>query len=508
MGFARSLILVPLAAVSAFAQTVGSQGARAVAAAPSVPASFLSAVPSAPSFSLAAGLSAPSLPVSAIPSAVSVQAPAAAAAAAPALAALPAAAEPPSAAPARVPAAAPAGTENKPDLVSLRMPNGRTVVLARGVLNENRGLELSGEGPDGLLLDLGPSETAIGVDARDITGKPSDWVLLSHDGRVSSVRANRGGARSGLVGGAARSVIVVSAGRARELGLARGRAVPQLGEGSSVIEVEQAFESGEFTPAELADSLSRNGASEPRFFLDALVARLDASIKRGGEDGEKAERLRSEVLLAVARAPEADGNLRMQAATVLFLDTMPRALLRFNKDWPRKVSTLYRWSDIWIHETGHQLVAAAVGAPAMEKRVFAHGAGFIAATPGAGKARRVAIDLAGGTAEVVVGGSAAAAGVAAILSAPGFWAVAAGLLAAPFIVLGLHMVLTSVAHASNDLEHVFGVLGWKKAESFMREAIAEAGRDAAKAARGVTVPAFVFYRAAARTLAAKLRSGR
>lgn len=498
MRFVRPLLVALLAAGSAAAAPVVRLEVPAVpTGAPSFTAgSVLSALPVAPSFSPGPNSAAPSLSASLLPSAVSVAAPAPAAA----VAALPAASDSPSAAPNSVPAAASAAQTKNPDLVSLQMPNGRTIVLARGVLNENRGLELSGEGPDGLLLDLGPSETSVGVDARDIAGKPSDWVLLSHDGRVTRVRESRGVNRSNLVGGAARSIIVVSAGRARELGLAPGRVVPQLGEGSSVVEVVDALKSGQFTPAELADSLSRNGAPEPRYFLDGVVARLDAQVKKGGPDGAKAAQLREDVLRAIARAPEADGYLRMQAATRMFLDAAPRALFRFNKDWPKKAATMYRWTDIWIHETGHQLVAASVGAPAMEKRVFAHGAGFITATPGATVPRRLAIDLAGGAAEIVAGGSAAAAGIAGIVAAPGLWALAAGLFAAPFIVLGLHMVLTSAAHASNDLEHAFGLLGWTRAAAFMREALAQSGKDAVKAGYGVTVPARVFYRAAFRLL--------
>jgi hypothetical protein len=182
---------------------------------------------------------------------------------------------------------------------------------------------------------------------------------------------------------------------------------------------------------------------------------------------------------------------------------MPRALLRFDKAWPRKAAAAYNYADVWIHETGHQLAARLVGSPVEEKRVFAHGAGFIV-TPASTLPRQLAIDAAGGAAEIAVGLSAAGAGAALALAAHGWWLAAAAAPAAALILVGAAMAFGSVAHAALDLKHAFGLLGWARAQAFVAEAVADAGRDAAARGLGATVPARVFYRAALRLLVLRL----
>lgn len=485
----RLFVVLLFTATSAAASAL----ARVEVPAPRSPVSFIAAPAAlsssflAPSVTLSVS-AAPSafISPSAAPAAFGPSTPAAPLPAAPALRSLPAAStvvSPPA-------APTPAAPDPRPlDLITLTMPNGRTITVSRGVMNEDRRLELAGEGPDGILLDMGPSETAVGIGAQDIAKRPSDWALLSHDGTVTRVTVNRGQGRPGIIGGPARSVLILKAGSARALGVSRGKVIAQLGEGSSVTEVAEALKTGEFTPADLADSLARNPASEPRLFLDAILPLVD---------GER----RTQVLTAIAKQADADGYLRMQAATELFLDTMPRALLRFDAKWRGRVVTALRYSDIWIHETGHQLVAKLVGAPLMEKRVYAHGAGFVGVAPGSSKPARIAIDLAGGAAETAVGSSFLAA-AALLLSAHGLWLLAAALPAAGLIALGAHLIYGSVAHAANDLEHVFKLLGWPRARDFMLASLEAARRDAVAAGLSFAVPARVFYRAAWRVLTTK-----
>ncbi len=455
---------------------IGMPAALSSFLAPSAPTGF-SASPSAFASPSAA-------PLAAVPSALTAPA---LSIAAPALRALPAAsaAVPPAHAP------TPAAPEQKPlDLVTLAMPNGRTITVSRGVMNENRQLELAGEGPDGILLDMGPSETSVGIGAQDIAKRPSDWALISHNGTITRLTLDCGQGRPGIIGGPARSILILKSGQARALGLKHGRIIAQLGEGSSVTEVAQALKSGEFKPAELASSLAGTAASEPRHFLDALLPLIDGD-------------LRDQVLSAIAKQPNADGYLRMQAATEMFLDGMPRNLFRFDARFFSRLSTAYRYSDIWIHETGHQLVAKLVGAPLMEKRVYAHGAGFVGVAPGSGKAARVAIDMAGGGTEIAVGSTFAAAGASLVLLAHGLWLLAAAVPALGLIALGLHLIYGSVAHAANDLEHIFKLLGWTRARAFMRTSLIAASADARAAGMSFAVPARVFYRAAWRVLTTK-----
>jgi hypothetical protein len=494
----------PVEFVAAEARAPLSGAASALPSlAPALAASALAPLASAPrslsAAPLAAGpvaVSAPALaadPAGVVAAAVSAEIPSAPAAAAEASEAAPAPAGPSAAGAPSEPAA--------PDLVSLKMPNGRTVTVARAIMDEKRGIQNLFEGPDGILLDLGPSEASFGMPANAIAGRRADWAQFSHDGRLTRLDEGRGGDRPGLVGGAARSVLVVPAGRARELGLAKGAVVAELGEGSSVVEVQEALTSGEWKPAELAEALKENGASEPRHFLDALLARFDAAALVPGPDGARAAELRGEVLEAIAKHPRVDAHLRMQAATRMFLDGMPRGLFRFNRAWPRRVVVAYNYADTWVHETGHQLVAGLVGSPVEEKRVFAHGAGFIT-TPSSTKPRQLLIDAAGGSAEIAVGLSAAGAGAALALALHGLALALVALPAAALAFVGLHMAYSAVAHAANDVEHAFGLLGWTRAKAFMAETIAQSTREGAALRRnGMTVPARVFYRVALRGLA-------
>jgi hypothetical protein len=460
------------------------------AVAPTAPLPIISAV--APSVSVAPAFAA----ASALAAPAAMSAPAAEPANAPEASAAAAASPEGEAAPVAAAAAAPAA--QAPEIVALTMPNGKIVRVLRRTVEEISSLREEGSGPDGVLLDFGPSETSWGFPAARLTRARADWAQFSHDGRLTGV-GTRG--PESLVGGAARTVLILGAGRARELGLRRGAAVPQLGEGSSVDEVYDVLRSGEWAPAEAAEALKENGAAEPRFFLDGLIARFDAAVRAGGPEAARAAELRGQVLLAVAKHPRADGHLRMLAATRLYLDDMPRALFRLNKSWPRKLRATFDYADTWIHETGHELVARLLGVPVEEKRVVAHGAGFIV-TPRPGVARQLAIDAAGGSAEASVGLSAAAAGAALAQSAHGLWLAAAALPAAALVAFGLTMAFGAAAHAAFDLRNSFGLLGWTRAQAFVSEVLAEAGRDAAARGMGFTVPARVFYRAAwRRTLA-------
>lgn len=452
----------------------------------------------APSSPLALLAAPPSLAVPSAPSAVTL--PAAVPAAAPALRAAPAASvvsESPSAVP-----AAPAPAKPEQELVALVMPSGRTITVSRGVMDERGRVTVNGSGPDGVLIDLGPSETSFGLKAGALFSGRNDWALFSHDGRLTRLQEGRSGER--LVGGAARSVLIVRAGRARELGLARGRTVSRLAEGSTVIEVRDALLSGEWQPADFAEAMKENPASEPRHMLDSLTASFDELVRAGGPEAARAAELRWETLKAVAKHPRTDAHLRMQAATRMYLDGLPRTLFRLNKDLPHKWQVTYQYADTWIHETGHQLVAALVGSPVMEKRVHAHGAGFIT-TPTGTAPRQFAIDAAGGAAEIAVGSSAASLGAWALLGLHGWTLAAAALPALALVLLGLHMAYSATAHAANDIAHMFSLLGWKRAQAFMEETIAESTREAvALRTPGLTMPVSVFYRVAFRLLALKL----
>ncbi|MBI3563973.1 MAG: hypothetical protein HY079_02110 [Elusimicrobia bacterium] len=453
-----------------------------------------------PSLPVSLAAASPSLAVPSAPSAAPLRAAVPAAPALRAAAALPAPSDGPAAAP-QVPAA-PAPAKPEKELVELRMPNGKAITVSRGMMDERGRVTVPGSGPDGILIDLGPSEASFGLRAGSLLVRSGDWAFFSHDGRLTRLQKDRGGDR--LVGGAARSVLIVAPGRARALGLKRGTVLPRLGEGSTVLEVRDVLLSGEWRPFDFAEAMKENPASEPRYMLDSLVASFDELVRAGGPEAARAAELRWEVLQAVAKHPRTDGHLRMQAATRMWLDGMPRALFRLNRDLPRKWRVAYQFADTWVHETGHQAVAWLVGSPLMEKRVTAHGAGFIT-TPTATTPRQLAIDAAGGAAEVSVGASAAALGGWALLGLHGWALAAAAAPALALILVGLHMAYSATAHAAHDLAHMFGLLGWTRAQAFMTEAVADSTRDGLALKKpGMTVPVGVFYRAAFRLLALKL----
>jgi hypothetical protein len=392
------------------------------------------------------------------------------------------------------------------DLVRIPLPNGKVLELARFVMGEKRTLSPTGAGADGVFFDLGPSETSFGVPSELFVEETADWAFFSHDGRLTRLFPRRGMARPGPVGGPARSVLILDSGRAAELGLAKGVVVPALGEGSSVVEVHEALTSGEWTGRDVAKAFQGPSENEARHFLDSLVSRFDAAIHEGGEGAPRQRALRVEVLRVLARDRSVDQFLRMQAATRLCLDRMPNRLFRLDRIWLNAVLSARSYATTWIHETGHQAAAWLVGVPLTEKRVLAHGAGFVTLVEST-NAKHHFINSAGFLAEVSVGALLFKTSTVILTVAKGSWLLASLLLipASTLSAFGLLLIAGAPSHAGVDLLNSFERLGWRRPAAFLKDCIDESIRECAgRDPDARVVGEFVFYRTVLRLLSLKI----